>query len=75
MTRGLSRWGAAEIIPRNVMCSPLSGVEKDEYFDVVPWAEAAGEYLLSVHFCGKNAAEAEGMLLQFAEKYSACDIP
>ena len=32
--------------PRNVMSSPLSGVEKDEYFDVRPWAEAAGEYLL-----------------------------
>ena len=28
------------------MCSPLSGVEKDEYFDVVPWAEAAGDYLM-----------------------------
>ncbi len=34
--------------PRNVMCSPLSGIEADEYFDVLPWAEAAGEYLL--HF-------------------------
>lgn len=33
--------------PRNVMCSPLSGVEKNEYFDVGPWAEAAGEYLLT----------------------------
>ena len=32
--------------PRNVMSSPLSGVEKDEYFDVIPWAEAAGDYLL-----------------------------
>ncbi len=33
--------------PRNVMCSPLSGVEKGEYFDVLPWAEVAGDYLLS----------------------------
>ena len=57
------------------MCSPLSGVEKDEYFDVVPWAEAAGDYLLAVHFSGENAPEAEGMLLQFPEKYSACHIP
>jgi len=32
--------------PRNVMSSPLSGVEEDEYFDVTPWAEAAGNYLL-----------------------------
>src|SRR5699024_7761179 len=34
--------------PRNVMCSPLSGVQADEYFDVLPYAEAAGEYLM--HF-------------------------
>lgn len=32
--------------PRNVMCPPLSGVEKGEYFDVLPWAQAAGDYLL-----------------------------
>jgi len=39
--------------PRNVMCTPLSGVEKDEYFDVLPWALEAGEYLL--HFiCEKK---------------------
>ena len=25
----------------------LSGVEADEYFDVRPWAEAAGEYLMT----------------------------
>lgn len=34
--------------PRNVMCSPLSGVEPGEYFDVRPYAKAAGDYLLSV---------------------------
>jgi len=33
---------------RNAMASPLSGVEKDEYFDVLPWAEAAGEYMLGL---------------------------
>lgn len=38
--------GGGGDFPRNVMCSPLSGVERDEYFDVLPWAEAAGEYLL-----------------------------
>lgn len=32
--------------PRNIMMSPLSGVEKGEAFDVIPYAEAAGEYLL-----------------------------
>ena len=34
--------------PRNVMCSPLSGVQRGEAFDVLPWAEAAAEYLLSI---------------------------
>lgn len=39
--------GGGGDFPRNVMCSPLSGVDKDEYFDVMPYAKAAGEYLLS----------------------------
>ena len=43
---GIITMGGGGDFPRNVMCSPLSGVEKDEYFDVVPWAEAAGEYLM-----------------------------
>lgn len=34
--------------PRNVMCSPLAGLERGEYFDVLPYAEAAADYLM--HF-------------------------
>ncbi len=34
--------------PRNVMCSPLSGVQPGEAFDVIPCAEAVSEYLLSI---------------------------
>lgn len=34
--------------PRNVMCSPLSGVDPKEAFDVYPYAKAAGEYLLKI---------------------------
>ena len=34
--------------PRNVMCSPLSGVQPGECFDVMPYAEAASRYLLSI---------------------------
>lgn len=34
--------------PRNVMCPPLSGLERGEYFDVLPYAEAAADYLM--HF-------------------------
>ncbi|MFQ9395665.1 MAG: hypothetical protein ACLR2E_18605 [Lachnospiraceae bacterium] len=30
------------------MCSPLAGVEKGEYFNVQPYAKAAGDYLM--HF-------------------------
>ena len=29
------------------MCSPLSGVEVGEYFDVMPYAEAAGNYAMN----------------------------
>lgn len=34
--------------PRNVMCSPLSGVQKGEAFDPTPYAEAVTKYLLSI---------------------------
>jgi len=34
--------------PRNVMASPLSGVQPGEAFDVLPWATAAADYLLSI---------------------------
>lgn len=43
---GIVTIGSGGNYPRSVMCTPLSGVEKDEYFDVMPWAEAAGEYVL-----------------------------
>lgn len=41
----ISRGGGGDF-PRNVMASPLSGVQKDEYFDVLPYAQAAGDYLM-----------------------------
>lgn len=43
---GIVTMGGGGDYPRNVMCSPLSGVEPGEFFDVLPWAQAAGEYLL-----------------------------
>ena len=45
---GIVTMGGGGDFPRNVTCSPLTGVEEGEYFDVLPWAEAAGEYLM--HF-------------------------
>lgn len=42
----ISRGGGGDF-PRNVMASPLSGVQKNENFDVMPYAEAAGEYLMN----------------------------
>lgn len=33
--------------PRNVMASPLSGVEKGETFDVMPYVQTVGDYLLT----------------------------
>ena len=34
--------------PRNVMMSPLAGVQQSEAFDVVPYVEAAAAYLLGI---------------------------
>jgi len=41
----ISRGGGGDF-PRNVMATPLSGLQKEEYFDVMPYAIAAGEYLM-----------------------------
>ena len=43
---GIITKGGGGDFPRNVMCSPLSGVEMGEYFDVLPYAEAVSDYLL-----------------------------
>lgn len=43
----LSRGGGGDN-PRNVICSPLSGVQPGEAFDVIPYGEAVTEYLLSI---------------------------
>lgn len=41
----ISRGGGGDF-PRNVMAPPLSGLQKEEYFDVMPYAIAAGEYMM-----------------------------
>lgn len=43
---GIITRGGGGNYPRNVMCSPLSGVQEGEYFDVLPYAKAAADYLL-----------------------------
>ena len=43
----ITRGGGGDFL-RNVMASPLSGVEQGEYFDVLPIAEAAAEYMLGI---------------------------
>ena len=45
---GIVTRGGGGDYPRNTMCSPLSGVEIGEYFDVMPYAKAAGEYTLGI---------------------------
>lgn len=45
---GIVTIGGGGDYPRNVMCSPLSGVEKSEFFDVRPYSEKAAEYLLTL---------------------------
>lgn len=44
---GIVTMGGGGDFPRNVMCSPLAGLEPDEYFNVLPWAEAAADYLMT----------------------------
>ena len=48
MAHGIVTRGGGGDYPRNVMCSPLSGVDPNETFDVIPYAEKVGEYLLSI---------------------------
>ena len=43
---GIITRGGGGDFPRNVMCSPLSGVQQGEYFDVIPYAKEAADYLL-----------------------------
>lgn len=48
MEVGIVTRGGGGDFPRNVMVSPLSGVEQGEYFDVLPYAERAGDYLMGM---------------------------
>lgn len=48
LDHGIVCRGGGGDFPRNVMCSPLSGVDPLEAFDVRPYAQATGDYLLSI---------------------------
>ncbi len=48
LDHGIVTRGGGGDFPRNVMVSPLSGVEQGEYFDVSPYAEEAAEYLMTL---------------------------
>lgn len=39
--------GGGGDFPRNVMCSPLSGVDHEEHFDVRPYAKCCGDFILT----------------------------
>ncbi len=43
---GIITRGGGGDFPRNIMVSPLAGVEQGEYFDVTPFADAAADYLM-----------------------------
>ncbi|MDO4633867.1 MAG: nitrite/sulfite reductase [Eubacteriales bacterium] len=45
---GIVTRGTGGSHPANVIAPPLSGVEKGEYFDVLPYAKAVHEYILSI---------------------------
>ena len=46
LEHGIITRGGGGDFPRNVMSSPLAGVDKNEYFDVMPYAKATAKYLL-----------------------------
>lgn len=48
MEVGIITRGGGGDFPRNVMVSPLSSVEQGEYFDVLPYAERTGDYLMGM---------------------------
>ena len=48
LDNGIIIMGGGGDYPRNTMCAPLSGVEQGEYFDVLPYAQAAADYALTL---------------------------
>ena len=48
LNAGIVTMGGGGDFPRNVMCPPLTGSDPDAYFDVLPYAEEAGEYLMNL---------------------------
>lgn len=42
---GMLTYGTGGDYPRNIMCSPLAGVDPDEIMNVIPYAKAAADYL------------------------------
>lgn len=48
LDHGIITRGGGGDFPRNVMCSPLSGIQKEETFNVLPYAKEATDYLLSL---------------------------
>lgn len=45
---GIVTRGGGGDFPRNTMMSPLAGVQKDEYFNVLPYALVTGEYAMDI---------------------------
>lgn len=46
LSHGIVTRGGGGDFPRNVMVSPLAGVEEGEYFDVLPYAMKASDFLM-----------------------------
>ena len=72
---GIVTMGGGGDFPRNVMCSPLSGVQADEYFDTLPYAEAAGNYLMHFIKAEKMPRKLKVWLLQLPGEPDARHLP
>lgn len=46
LEKGLVTKGGGGNSPRNVACAPLSGIEQDEVFDVLPYALSSYDYIM-----------------------------
>lgn len=46
--QGIYCYGAGSDNPRNVTASPLRGVQEGEYFDMTPYVQAAGNFIINL---------------------------
>lgn len=72
--KGIYTRGAGGNFPRNVAISPLTGVDKNEAFDVKPYAKAAGEYFLERIYTYKLPRKLKVSFSSSNEDHAHCTV-